>query len=80
MEENVFALSKGEDSKVKKIILPGRPNSSELVKRLLSNDPDYQMPPPDSHLALSDDEKSDSNKVDRAKVLSIKRIGVLPSP
>jgi len=33
-------------------IVPGKPDSSELMKRIASQDPDYQMPPPDSHLSL----------------------------
>ncbi len=31
-------------------IVPGHPESSELIKRITSQDPDYQMPTPDSHL------------------------------
>jgi hypothetical protein len=31
-------------------IVPGHPESSELIKRVSSQDPDYQMPTPDSHL------------------------------
>lgn len=38
-------------------IEPGDPESSEFIDRILSDDPDYQMPPPDSNLALSDSEK-----------------------
>ncbi|MFM9950951.1 MAG: PSD1 and planctomycete cytochrome C domain-containing protein [Saprospiraceae bacterium] len=33
-------------------IVPGKPDSSELLKRIASEDPEYQMPPPDSHLSL----------------------------
>ena len=36
------------------IIVRGMADSSELVKRIYSNDPDLQMPPPDSKLALTD--------------------------
>ena len=32
-------------------------DSGDLVKRILSDDPDLQMPPPDSKLSLSEDEK-----------------------
>lgn len=38
-------------------VVPGRPDQSELVRRIMSNDPDVQMPPPDSGLQLSADEK-----------------------
>ena len=33
-------------------IVPGHPEASELMKRITSPDPDYQMPTPDSHLGL----------------------------
>ncbi len=39
------------------IIVRGKADSSELVKRIYSDDPDLQMPPPDSKLALTDHEK-----------------------
>jgi hypothetical protein len=31
-------------------IVPGHPESSEMIKRVSSQDPDYQMPTPESHL------------------------------
>jgi hypothetical protein len=34
-------------------VKPGNPGSSELVKRILSKDPDEIMPPPDSHKTLT---------------------------
>jgi len=38
-------------------IVPGKPESSELMRRITSQDADYQMPTPDSHLgALSERE------------------------
>lgn len=33
-------------------IVPGHPEASELLKRIASQDPDYQMPTPESHLGL----------------------------
>ncbi len=33
-------------------IVPGEPEKSELIKRISSTDPDYQMPTPESHLGL----------------------------
>ena len=39
-------------------IVPGRPNRSELVRRILSDDPGTKMPTPASHLELSDFEKA----------------------
>ena len=38
-------------------IVPGRPESSSLVERIMSLDEDEVMPPLDSHLSLSDSEK-----------------------
>ncbi len=38
-------------------IVPGKPGDSSLVARILSANPDEQMPPAKSHLSLSDDEK-----------------------
>ena len=32
-------------------IVPGDPKSSEIMKRILSKDPDLMMPPPDAHMA-----------------------------
>ena len=37
----------------KKAFVPGDAAASELVKRILSSDPEEQMPPPDSHRHLS---------------------------
>lgn len=34
-------------------IVPGKPHKSEVMRRVLSSDPDDQMPPPASNLALS---------------------------
>ncbi len=39
-------------------IVPGRPNASDVVRRILSDDPAVRMPAPDSHLTLSDYEKA----------------------
>nr|MBI1231258.1 DUF1553 domain-containing protein [Cytophagales bacterium] len=39
-------------------IKPNNPSKSELVKRILSTDPDYVMPSPESHLTLSAREKA----------------------
>ena len=40
------------------IVKPGVPGKSELVRRIFSELEDDMMPPPDSHLALSDAEKA----------------------
>jgi hypothetical protein len=53
-QEVVFArLSSGSTA-----VVPGRPRSSELVRRILSDDPALVMPTPESHLTLSDYEKA----------------------
>ncbi len=39
-------------------IKPGKPGKSEFFHRILSTDPDYLMPTPESHLALSPREKA----------------------
>jgi len=39
-------------------IVPGQPNESELIARILSDDVDEMMPPPDSHLSLNPKEKA----------------------
>jgi len=39
-------------------IVPGDAEKSELVRRILSDEPDVRMPPPDSNRVLSKDERS----------------------
>lgn len=38
-------------------IVPGEPQSAELISRIVSDDPDTLMPPPDSNRRLTDDQK-----------------------
>jgi mono/diheme cytochrome c family protein len=38
-------------------IVAGRPDQSELVRRITASDPDQRMPPPDSGKSLSDEER-----------------------
>jgi hypothetical protein len=38
-------------------LVPGKPEESELYKRISSQDPDYQMPTPESHLGLLSEEE-----------------------
>ncbi len=47
--------ARGKKSELRAIV-PGKPEKSELVRRLLSVDPDEQMPPPDSNLKISSEE------------------------
>lgn len=41
------ALGKGKSGK--SIIVPGKPEESEMIRRLTTNDPDDRMPPPKEH-------------------------------
>ncbi len=45
------ALGAGKSGRV--AIVPGRPDDSELVRRLRTADPDDRMPPPESHKTLT---------------------------
>lgn len=47
----------GKTQSGKKIIAPGRPGNSELIKHIYSTDPDWIMPPTESNLTLSAKEK-----------------------
>ena len=46
-----------EESAKATAIVAGKPDESELIKRILSTDPDVRMPPPESKLTLGDVEK-----------------------
>ena len=46
-----------EEALAKEAFLPGTPEKSALIERILSTDPDDIMPPPDSHKKLSDSDK-----------------------
>jgi hypothetical protein len=56
---DIEASAKGElpESPGKFAILSGKADESELVKRVFSSDPDLQMPPSDSNLKLTEEEK-----------------------
>ena len=56
MEE--VALAELPENPGKVAIDPGNPEGSELFYRILSDDPDYQMPEPESHLTLDAKEKA----------------------
>ena len=47
-----LALGKGESGK--RVIVPGEPQNSEIMRRLTSSDPDDLMPPPEHGPSLSD--------------------------
>jgi len=50
--ENLFAELNGN-----KVVTAGHPDSSELIRRILSDDPDEMMPPPDSNKSLTNEQK-----------------------
>lgn len=52
------AIGELPESPGKFAIDPGDPHRSEVVRRILSDDPDYVMPSPESHLTLSAKEKA----------------------
>ncbi|MEJ1236633.1 DUF1553 domain-containing protein [Chryseolinea sp. T2] len=52
------AIGELDESPGKFAIDPGNTQGSELVHRILSDDPDYLMPSPESHLTLSAREKA----------------------
>lgn len=54
-EEEAFSLLENSG---KRAIVPGRPENSELVHRILSDQGEIQMPPPESNLPLTDYEKA----------------------
>jgi hypothetical protein len=47
----------GEADSGARAIVPGRPDASELVRRIFSDDESEVMPPPDSKLALTDGQR-----------------------
>ena len=55
VQENAIAHSHHQDSLP---IIPGKPLKSELIKRILTEDPQQIMPPPSSKLSLSSGEKA----------------------
>jgi hypothetical protein len=55
-KEGLFkALEKHKDQFV---VVPGKPESSEMWRRLMHEDPDQLMPPPSSNLSLNETEKT----------------------
>ena len=48
------AFGKLTESARNRAIVPGSLRRSELAHRIISDDPDYQMPPPDANLSLSE--------------------------
>jgi len=53
-----FAFAELEGSRGKFAIIPGNIKQSQLVHRIISDDPEVVMPEPESHLKLTDHEKA----------------------
>ncbi len=45
------------ESVIEQVVVPGKPDESELIRRVFSEDAEERMPPPDSHLTLTTAEK-----------------------
>jgi hypothetical protein len=45
------------DGMLEVAVVPGKPDESELIARIFSEDDDMRMPPPDSHLVLTNEQK-----------------------
>ena len=58
IEDLAFEKTTLSESKAKYIIRAGSSKRSEVFHRIMSDEEDYMMPPPDSHLSLSEYEKS----------------------
>jgi hypothetical protein len=57
-EDTAFKRTESNSSTLSSTIVNGNPLSSEVVSRILSDDSELKMPPPDSHLSLSDRDKA----------------------
>ncbi len=55
LDEAAAAMGKGESGAV--AIVPGKPERSEIIKRIFSHDPDDVMPPPDAKMEMSERER-----------------------
>lgn len=56
--ENAYAKTVGEKGSAAFVIKPNSLKKSEVFHRLVADDPDYRMPPPNSNLSLTDKEKA----------------------
>jgi hypothetical protein len=56
--EGAYALAAAAGRKARRVIKPGSARRSEFAHRILSEAPDYMMPPPESNLALNAEEKA----------------------
>ena len=47
-----------DGQRAKDVVIPGKPDDSELIKRILTSDPDDHMPPKDSNRNLTESQKN----------------------
>ena len=59
----------------KEAIVPGKPEESELVKRIFTNDPEEMMPPPESHKTLAQSTSASCSRSWIAQAASTSRTG-----
>ena len=55
--EAAYANIAADDEPPQRAIVPGEPESSELLKRVLAHDKDLLMPPPESKISLTPEQK-----------------------
>ncbi len=58
IEDDAYKKATNESSVKDYTIRRGKPYQSELIARILASDPNYMMPPPESHLTLNTQEKA----------------------
>src|SRR5690606_21513753 len=52
LDEEAAAFAPLQETKGAFAIVKGKPEESELYRRIISTDPDYQMPTPDAHVGV----------------------------
>ncbi len=56
--DKAYGKTNGENSQASKNLTAGNLNKSEIFHRIISDDAEYMMPPPDANLALNAEEKA----------------------
>ncbi len=58
IDEKVYGQASNESSIAQRILSPGSLKKSEVAHRIVSSDPNYMMPPPETNLPLTPEEKA----------------------